>query len=749
MSPRICRSAAALALALSLLGPQQARAQSAADSIRIARLAALGRLWGAVKYFHPALVSRPVDWDAALVAAIPRVRAARSPAEYAAAVDSMLAVLGDPATRVVRKPAPVKAAATVPVATRWTADSTFVLTVADPTDFTATMQRLSQAMPDFMRAERVVFDLRAHGVERESGYLDFIFANAGINGLLVTTPLATPGTRVRMYSGFPTQAGGTSGGYWSGFSVRAGAVIAPRPGNARQRRIGFVIDELSDVPPAALALQQAGLAVVVADGAVAEISSRQNVWTTTLADSVEVAVRVAEPVNAGGGTSLKPDTTVVPSAAGDAALDAALALVRAPARAPVAPAAAPAFTPPPERTYPEMRYPTLEYRLLGAFRFWTAIRYFYPYRSLMGEDWDRVLVESIPAFETAADSTAYALAVARLATRIHDSHAFVNSSVLRAYFGLAQPPVKLRYVQGQPVVTEVSPDSSVRAAGLRVGDVVLAIDGESVAARRARLEPYLASSTPQALDRVVAAYLLGGAVGSTATLRVRGADGEREVRLARSPGALANMRWTRAGPTWKILSGNIGYVDLEKLTVPQVDSMFDALRDTRAIIFDNRSYPQGTAWPIAPRLTNASGVAGARFQRPMPMSPDTGEQSTYAFVQMLPPTDKWRYLKPTVMLVDERTLSQAEHTGLFFEAANHTRFIGSPTMGANGDVTMVVLPGGITMGFTGHDVRHADGRQLQRVGLKPDVLVRPTIAGIRAGRDEVLERAVRYIQTGR
>ena len=63
-------------------------------------------------------------------------------------------------------------------------------------------------------------------------------------------------------------------------------------------------------------------------------------------------------------------------------------------------------------------------------------------------------------------------------------------------------------------------------------------------------------------------------------------------------------------------------------------------------------------------------------------------------------------------------------------------------------MTSVVLPGGISAWFSGHDVRHADGRQLQRVGLVPDILVRPTIAGIRAGRDEVLERAVRYLEGG-
>jgi C-terminal processing protease CtpA/Prc len=101
-----------------------------------------------------------------------------------------------------------------------------------------------------------------------------------------------------------------------------------------------------------------------------------------------------------------------------------------------------------------------------------------------------------------------------------------------------------------------------------------------------------------------------------------------------------------------------------------------------------------------------------------------------------------------VLLIDERAVSQAEHTVLFLEAANGTKFIGSPTQGANGDVTNFSLPGGIHVYFSGQGVWHADGRQLQRVGLQPDSEVRPTLAGIRAGKDEVLDRAIEYLQHG-
>jgi C-terminal processing protease CtpA/Prc len=299
-------------------------------------------------------------------------------------------------------------------------------------------------------------------------------------------------------------------------------------------------------------------------------------------------------------------------------------------------------------------------------------------------------------------------------------------------------------IEGQPVITHFMNDSLARRGGAQIGDVILSVNGEDAHVRMRRLALYIAASTPQGLKRVAAIRMTRGVAGTTVKLRVRRPGGVvRELELMRT----TDFELTgRRGPFFRVLPGNIGYADLGRLPASQVDSMFEALRDTRAIIFDDRGYPFGTAWPIAPRLTRANQPVAARFARPEPTSPDTTEHTLFEFTQALDHTDKWRYLKPTVMLIDERTLSQAEHTGLFLEAANGTRFVGSPTMGANGDVTVLALPGRVTMSFTGQAVRHADGRQLQRVGLVPDVMVRPTIAGVRAGRDEVLERAVRYVE---
>ncbi len=749
--PRHPRRLVAALLACSVAAPSATRAQTPApDSVRIARLAALGRLWGAIKYFHPALFSRPIDWDSALVAAIPRVRAANSRAEFAAAIDTMLMALGDPPTHVMKPNTPEPRLASMKK-TRldWQPDSTLVVTFGDPTDYPGMIQTLQRGQADIGRARRIVFDLRTGGGEPESGILSYVFNSSGINGLLIARPTSAPGIRARMYSGFPTQSGAASGGYWAGFSTVAGDAFQPRP-NTPERRVVFVADRASDVPSVALASQQAGNGTIVIEGTSRELPTLGSHWEMHLSDSVVVSMRTGDVVADDGTIGAQADNAVGVNAGSDAALDLGLQLVHRPAQPREHLAARPAYTPPAERAYADMSNPSLEYRLLGAFRYWNAINYFYPYKSLMGEDWNAVLKAVIPTFENARDSVQYALSVAELVSKIHDSHGFLQSAAIIAYFGAMPPAVKARYIDTKVVITEVSSDSTVRASGIRVGDVVTRVDGEPIDARRARMAPYMAHSTPQALDARLAQRILNGPDGSTAVLTVVGADGRaREVKVPRRMSLIQEMRWTRPGPTWRVLPGNIGYVDLERLTVPQVDSMFDALKDTKAIIFDNRSYPQGTAWSVAPRLTDRDDVVGARFARPLVMSPDSTEWNTHAFVQTLPRTTKPRYHGKTVMLVDERTISQAEHTGLFFEAANGTKFVGSPTMGANGDVTTVVLPGGIIASFTGHDVRHADGRQLQRVGLQPDVLVRPTIAGIRAGKDEVLERAIRFVETGR
>ena len=47
--------------------------------------------------------------------------------------------------------------------------------------------------------------------------------------------------------------------------------------------------------------------------------------------------------------------------------------------------------------------------------------------------------------------------------------------------------------------------------------------------------------------------------------------------------------------------------------------------------------------------------------------------------------------------------------------------------------------------ISGIGVHYPDGTETQRVGIIPDVLVEPTIQGIKDGKDELLDEAIKII----
>jgi len=766
-------------LTVSLSGTAHAAEPAAGPSLD--RLAQVGRLWGTVRYLHPYLLYRDIDWDAALVAALPRVEAAKSPEEYAAAVQGMLAALGDPVTRVLPAEADTDAVSPLkplegqaPVAlTRHLDDGTLVL------DLTAAvrsmgsrdlMMSIGPAFAEIVQQRAVIVDLRGPAGEGVGGeILSYVVGEIGSS--LVSRPCRAPSRRFVQRSGYQAQEGTTSGGYYEGFVTTSAESFAP-PSDlpAVEKRVVFLVSRTGTLPAVALALQAAGDARIVSEGPLGEdsvVTTKTVFLGDGLGEGLNVRMRVSEMVPMAGWRGLHADVEMpeMPEVSdgkpgGDAALAAARAELKKDgwgkpaASASSASAAALPFLPEavfrPDQTYPEMLAPDLPHRRLAVIRAWNVIHFFYPYLPLIG-DWDAVLPEFLGKMEKAETGKDYALTIDEMMAHVPDGHTslYGRHPGTIEYYGAARLPLAVRWIEEAAVITAVSGDEA-KAAGLLPGDAIAAVDGEPVAARIERLSRYVSASTRAAqIDRICGLYLLRGPAGP-AVLSIQGLDGKtREVRLTREKNSRVTL--PPAGDTVRILPGgigNVGYVDLTRLTVPEVDALFEKVKDTRALILDMRGYPQGTAWSIAPRLNTNHAKIGAQFRRSLlsALSDEEDEAGIY-FSQPLPPLPpgKALYTHPTVMLIDDRAISQSEHSGLFYEAANGTKFIGTPSAGADGDVTSFTLPGGIHVNFAGHDVRHADGRQLQRVGLLPDVVIAPTRAGIREGKDEVLERAVRFL----
>jgi C-terminal processing protease CtpA/Prc len=73
--------------------------------------------------------------------------------------------------------------------------------------------------------------------------------------------------------------------------------------------------------------------------------------------------------------------------------------------------------------------------------------------------------------------------------------------------------------------------------------------------------------------------------------------------------------------------------------------------------------------------------------------------------------------------------------------------VGSPTAGANGNVVSFTVPSGHSISLTGMRVTRHDGTsRFHMIGVLPTLPLAPTIAGVREGRDELLERALALIE---
>ena len=726
--------------------------------VAVQRMASLGKLWGAVKYFHPYLAYKPIDWDLALVQTIPRVKAASTTDEYLAALNHLLSFLDDPATRAIRQapaeapPSAAPAAAVAPPAVdepaiAWPRPDVAVVTARDFRVYgdQAKIARLSEILNQAAKAKNLVLDIRRTDRDEISIYY---FSQAFLRLLpsLFSGSVPQPSSRHRMYSGYPTQTGGSSGGYYAGFVYDQQPPLKGGAPEGRKTPLIFLTNSRpSGIESELGALQSAGIALIIEEKGETEAAAFEPGGAEhfmPLTEGLAALVRVQETVQPDGSIGSAPNAMVDQDAALGRAMDitagkAAIEKPKTRASAPNPPLAK-------ENPYAEMSYPAEEYRLLSLFRFWNVIHYFYPYKHLLDRPWEATLDEFIPRLQKAGDATAYALEVMELVANIKDTHGFSNNPGFRKYLGTQLPSVEVKWVEGRTVVTHVADNPGGTKPELRVGDVILAVDGEDIAARRDRLSRYVAASTPQALAWRVHQMLLAGGEKTSARLRFENAD--KEVREVEVPRTVMYYRHERTTPVYRVLPEGFGYMDLARLTVAEVAPAFEAIKGTKAVIMDMRGYPKGTAWAIAPRLVDKE-VTAAQFRRPEPHGVFVDWPSQCAFEQKTGQPQPWRYTGKVVVLINEEAISQAEHTCLFLEAAANATFIGTPTNGANGDVTTTILPGGITVNFTGHDVRHADGRQLQRVGIQPHIRVEPTVAGIRAGRDEVLEKAVEFLKS--
>jgi C-terminal processing protease CtpA/Prc len=710
-----------------------------------------GQLWGHLTYFHPYLQYKKIAFDSAYAASVPKILAAQSDTDFSNALNEWLSILDDAITRAEVKPKTQSVAQTFKAQIQNKKDIGVLTLSGGMSDWNTVLETMSSITDTLSTFKGLVFDCRE--LTEDFGWLlDY----SGVQNQLFNGTITTLGTRKIAHSGFVPETGGTSGEYQTYFKNYSPQTLKGK--SKKEIPVVFIVSPKTILPEVAWAMHKAGKATIISNG---QLLDKQNALSYPITEGVTVSIRINETLTGSTHADLILDNNDK-----NALIDKAFELLEKKdfkAQATANNLGLELIEKNPN--YTKEKYPTLGYRALAVAKIYAVINNFFPNKKLMTVDWDSVTQQYLSSIVLAKDSAEFQFGVSALYAHIQDGHGFMSGLLITKILvgGNEGSPILGEVVEGKFVVTTIVNDSLAKNLGIQKGDIILKRNGKDVFELIKTKKKYLAFSNDVTGTAYAASIICRGTDNTEGVFTIQKRDSKIvdikvpfDKKLTQS--SLEKGSGRSNEKILRFLNPEIGYADLDRLESSSVDSMFDMFKNTKAIVFDMRGYPKGTAWTIAPRLTAKKYVPAAKFTRldidlPKIVSSNTevGSSETWTnFIQNIPSTDtqKGQYKGKTVMLVNEHTQSQAEHTGLFFRAANGTKFIGSQTAGANGDVTNFTIPGGLTLYFSGQTVWFPDGTQLQRTGLKPDIFVRPTIKGIQADKDEVLERAIKYLQTG-
>jgi hypothetical protein len=204
-----------------------------------------------------------------------------------------------------------------------------------------------------------------------------------------------------------------------------------------------------------------------------------------------------------------------------------------------------------------------------------------------------------------------------------------------------------------------------------------------------------------------------------------------------------------SGSPIEALSDGTYYVDLGRAGMNDLEKVIERLAVAPRIVFDLRGYPNGNDAILSYLLTTpadfSEGMKIPRLIRPdhVPAS-IVGWRTEKAEVPVLAPHIRGR----VAFLTGPAARSYAESVMSIVEHYHLGEIVGAATAGTNGNIVEITAPTGCRTIFTGMRVSKRDGTPHHLVGVRPTILASQTIAGVIAGRDEVLEKALAYVRTG-
>lgn len=399
-----------------------------------------------------------------------------------------------------------------------------------------------------------------------------------------------------------------------------------------------------------------------------------------------------------------------------------------------------------ENPYASMQFPDDGYRILALYRYWNIIQYYFPYKYLIEEDWKNVLEEFIPKMINTTNETEYTLAVLELIARIHDTHANVwgGNKILNKYKGLNFTAADLTFIQDKAVVTYFYDDKLGAETGLEIGDIITKINNypvETIVKDNLKYTP--TSNYPTQLRDIAKILLRSNDSIISIEFNRNGIIANKVIKTYSTKEINIYSKYQIPRTPYKLINSNIAYIDHGVLKSKELNENWKEIQNTKGLIIDNRNYPESSLVDQLGSYLYPKRTPFIKFTKGSITAPGL---FTFSNTESIGQENNDFYKGKIVILVNENTQSASEYHSMAYNQSPNAIVMGSTTAAADGNVSQIFyLPGNIITYFTGIGVYYPDGRETQRVGIVPNIEVKPTIEGVKNGRDEVLEKAINII----
>lgn len=374
-------------------------------------------------------------------------------------------------------------------------------------------------------------------------------------------------------------------------------------------------------------------------------------------------------------------------------------------------------------------------RLATVMELWNVLQHFAPTFDEGKGGWMAQLQPALAAAATAAGEPQLTELLERMTHELRDGQA----NVFYAHDYRGELPLLLRRVEGRWMIAGTAPGA--KAGALSGGEELLAINGKPVEELAAALRPRVSAATRGYEEVAVAQRLLVGHNQKSAALRLRRASGGEFTGAVDYQEAMTVREAGRPATSTELEPG-IWYVDATALDDRWLAAALPKLAEARGVVIDLRGAADQLR--VFEHLTDKP-LAGPWRITPITTRPDReGTQLSRENAALAATAPKLK--GKIVVLADGRTAGEAEGALSIIKRHKLATIVGEPSAGASGAVNFIGLSSGHTVSWTGQRVQAQAGGPHDVAGIAPDVQVTPSLAGVRARRDEQLERGLELIR---